>query len=325
MSYTSGICPTLSFVGLIARLVPMEYCRQPPHVQYVSLFHGTDETFFRTPSTLDSYSGVDTRCRRNPVCIRGSSSYFLAMSFEQQRLANIAKNRALLEQLGLSDGSGLPAPVAKPPPPKAKEKAKAKPRNRASAVSTSSQTAAKRARGSDEDDNESTDVDAPTAKVSRVSTAGDGVRRSGRNAGRTVSYNEEQVVDSTPSLVSKPSRRVRDVGEEGKEMDVEMEGTAVDVGNRLGQRKYNPKTYGSIPGVAVGTWWATRALCSTDSIHAPFVAGISAGPQGAYSVALSGGYEDDVDLGYAFTYAFVFTLMSSPYCLSGTPVLVAAI
>ncbi|KAG6911944.1 hypothetical protein DXG01_000192 [Tephrocybe rancida] len=29
---------------------------------------------------------------------------------------------------------------------------------------------------------------------------------------------------------------------------------------------------------------------------------ISGGPEGAYSVALSGGYEDDVDLGYAFTY-----------------------
>jgi E3 ubiquitin-protein ligase UHRF1 len=29
------------------------------------------------------------------------------------------------------------------------------------------------------------------------------------------------------------------------------------------------------------------------------VAGISAGSEGAYSVALSGGYDDDVDLGYA--------------------------
>jgi E3 ubiquitin-protein ligase UHRF1 len=42
-----------------------------------------------------------------------------------------------------------------------------------------------------------------------------------------------------------------------------------------------------------------RAQCSNDAIHAPFVAGISGGPNGAYSVALSGGYDDDVDLGYA--------------------------
>ena len=31
--------------------------------------------------------------------------------------------------------------------------------------------------------------------------------------------------------------------------------------------------------------------------HRPLVAGITVGPDGAYSVALSGGYEDDVDLG----------------------------
>lgn len=31
----------------------------------------------------------------------------------------------------------------------------------------------------------------------------------------------------------------------------------------------------------------------------PWVAGISGGPDGCYSVALSGGYEDDVDLGEA--------------------------
>lgn len=43
-----------------------------------------------------------------------------------------------------------------------------------------------------------------------------------------------------------------------------------------------------------------RAACSTDAIHAPFVAGIAGSAvDGAYSVALSGGYDDDVDLGYA--------------------------
>jgi E3 ubiquitin-protein ligase UHRF1 len=42
-----------------------------------------------------------------------------------------------------------------------------------------------------------------------------------------------------------------------------------------------------------------RKGCSVDAIHAPLVAGISGGPKGAFSVALSGGYEDDVDEGYA--------------------------
>ncbi|KAJ3494621.1 hypothetical protein NMY22_g20046 [Coprinellus aureogranulatus] len=68
------------------------------------------------------------------------------------------------------------------------------------------------------------------------------------------------------------------------------------------KRKHNPKVYGSIPGVEVGTWWETREGCSVDAIHAPWVGGISGGKDGAYSVALSGGYDDDVDLGYAFTY-----------------------
>ena len=34
----------------------------------------------------------------------------------------------------------------------------------------------------------------------------------------------------------------------------------------------------------------------------PTVAGIHPGPEGAYSIALSGGYEDDVDIGECFTY-----------------------
>lgn len=37
----------------------------------------------------------------------------------------------------------------------------------------------------------------------------------------------------------------------------------------------------------------------TDEIDSPWVSGISPGPKGAYSIALSGGYDDDVDEGYA--------------------------
>jgi hypothetical protein len=48
----------------------------------------------------------------------------------------------------------------------------------------------------------------------------------------------------------------------------------------------------------------TRSGIQNISIYScrPWVAGISGGPDGAYSVALSGGYDDDVDEGYAFTY-----------------------
>ncbi|KAK3764329.1 hypothetical protein RRG08_008811 [Elysia crispata] len=63
-----------------------------------------------------------------------------------------------------------------------------------------------------------------------------------------------------------------------------------------------PNFYGPIPGVEVGTEWATRMECSRDGIHRPTVAGIHGGQDGAYSIALSGGYEDDLDLGDCFTY-----------------------
>ncbi|KAI6047613.1 PUA-like domain-containing protein [Pisolithus marmoratus] len=68
------------------------------------------------------------------------------------------------------------------------------------------------------------------------------------------------------------------------------------------QRTRNPKVYGHISGIEVGKWWASRQECSEDAVHAPWVGGIAPGEKGAYSVAISGGYEDDIDDGYAFTY-----------------------
>jgi E3 ubiquitin-protein ligase UHRF1 len=65
----------------------------------------------------------------------------------------------------------------------------------------------------------------------------------------------------------------------------------------------NPKTFGEIPGVVNGQWWVTRMEASRDGCHAPTVAGISGNEkEGCWSIALSGGYEDDVDEGYCFTY-----------------------
>lgn len=72
---------------------------------------------------------------------------------------------------------------------------------------------------------------------------------------------------------------------------------------RLGKRLHDPKTFGSIPGVRVGDWWPTRMACSTAAVHTPTVAGISGNSvDGCYSLCLSGGYEDDVDLGEGLTY-----------------------
>ncbi|KAH8148641.1 uncharacterized protein LAJ45_07352 [Morchella importuna] len=75
--------------------------------------------------------------------------------------------------------------------------------------------------------------------------------------------------------------------------------------HRLNPKRFrpDPKQHGEIPGIKVGHWWETRMQCSADGVHAPPVSGISGSGNGsAYSIALSGGYEDDVDEGFRFTF-----------------------
>ncbi|CAK6445601.1 unnamed protein product [Pipistrellus nathusii] len=61
--------------------------------------------------------------------------------------------------------------------------------------------------------------------------------------------------------------------------------------------------YGPIPGIPVGTMWKFRVQVSESGVHRPHVAGIHGrSNDGAYSLILSGGYEDDVDNGEFFTY-----------------------
>ncbi|XP_077981473.1 E3 ubiquitin-protein ligase UHRF1-like [Glandiceps talaboti] len=61
--------------------------------------------------------------------------------------------------------------------------------------------------------------------------------------------------------------------------------------------------FGEIPGVHVGQLWKFRVQVSEAGVHRPHVAGIHGREnEGAYSIVLSGGYEDDVDQGDSFTY-----------------------
>lgn len=210
----------------------------------------------------------------------------MADSYQAQRQKNIEANKALLMSLGLEQLQNFaPAAVSKPAAPKPKLKVaaqtKAKPKAKQSAL--------KRKREEEEDFREE------ETKAARLEgeDGDDGRRRSTRRSGKPVTYNEEELVKKKEKAASDAKLRTQELGED----------STGRVGNRLGQRKHSPKQFGAIPGVEVGTWWETRAECSTDAIHAPFVAGISGDARlGAYSVALSGGYDDDVDLGYAFTY-----------------------
>ncbi|CAE6460736.1 unnamed protein product, partial [Rhizoctonia solani] len=137
----------------------------------------------------------------------------------------------------------------------------------------------------------------------RVERKGNGTRRSARQASKpSVSFagDGEGIVDRAkmPRMVSRPDK---DWNEDDTDEGEDVEEGKVRV-NKLVGGVHDPKTFGLIPGVAIGSWWETRAECSAAAIHAPFVAGISGGPEGAYSVALSGGYDDDIDMGDAFTY-----------------------
>ncbi|KAH9838720.1 PUA-like domain-containing protein [Rhodofomes roseus] len=61
--------------------------------------------------------------------------------------------------------------------------------------------------------------------------------------------------------------------------------------------------FGDIPGVPVGTYWASRQECSNAGVHPPTQAGIYGNrADGAYSIVLSGVYEDDVDKGDRIIY-----------------------
>ncbi|XP_037089787.1 E3 ubiquitin-protein ligase UHRF1-like [Pollicipes pollicipes] len=60
---------------------------------------------------------------------------------------------------------------------------------------------------------------------------------------------------------------------------------------------------GPVPGVEVGMRWQYRIQASEAGVHRPHVAGIAGREkEGAFSIVLSGGYEDDVDNGDEFYY-----------------------
>ncbi|XP_033117513.1 E3 ubiquitin-protein ligase UHRF1-like [Anneissia japonica] len=64
-----------------------------------------------------------------------------------------------------------------------------------------------------------------------------------------------------------------------------------------------PNHFGEIPGVHIGTLWKFRVQVSEAGVHRPHVAGIHGREtEGAYSIVLAGGYEDDEDNGEEFTY-----------------------
>lgn len=54
------------------------------------------------------------------------------------------------------------------------------------------------------------------------------------------------------------------------------------------------RIFGQIPGYSIGSWFESRSALSAAGVHRPRIAGISGTEsEGADSIVLSGGYEDD--------------------------------
>ncbi|KAF5367234.1 hypothetical protein D9615_010671 [Tricholomella constricta] len=204
----------------------------------------------------------------------------MASEYEKQRASNMQKNADLLKSLGLDK------PLFEP-----KEKSK------------KSKLAVKKRKAAPDPD-ETPPVAIKTPRLS--SPPADGIRRSSRNAGKKVDYTSEQQRSYPVPLAYTSGTKTMEDGDllrpEKSVRNYDPRVIKFATGWLYLTLSWYRKTFGSIPGIMAGSWWETREGCSKDSIHAPWVAGISGGPEGAYSVALSGGYDDDVDLGYAFTY-----------------------
>lgn len=221
--------------------------------------------------------------------------------YEAQRQANIKANLELMMSLGLYQGSTLLNPKQAPSTPKPKPQPKPK--------------TASPAAGSEDGESK---VERPrriTRSVSRVLDSpqrkGGGMKRAlsddfiypTRKHSRADDEYDSDSFDLSSDDDSSYSHRRTSSNSLNPSRHYRPDHTLQRQADRLGTRIHNPKTFGHIFGIPIGTHWSKRMDCSTDAVHAPTVAGISGNDTaGCWSICLSGGYEDDVDLGDTFTY-----------------------
>ncbi|KAJ9474042.1 YDG domain-containing protein [Pseudozyma hubeiensis] len=224
--------------------------------------------------------------------------------YEAQRQANIKANLELMRELGLYQGSSSLFQT----PKKASIAAKAKPKPASKSVSADAE----------EYESSAARVQRPRRITRSVSRTLDSPQKpKGRGMKRALSdnavypakvsrsridkYSAESDSDDDYHSHRRPSRTSHNTLNPARHYrsSSELQRSA----DRLGVRIHNPKTFGAIPGIPIGTLWSKRIDCSTDAVHAPTVAGISGNEHlGCWSICLSGGYEDDIDLGETFTY-----------------------
>ncbi|XP_022109613.1 E3 ubiquitin-protein ligase UHRF1-like isoform X2 [Acanthaster planci] len=114
---------------------------------------------------------------------------------------------------------------------------------------------------------------------------------------------DEEAGSSFASGVRKSRRLIGLKPRTADEVDADLSKADPDADYTPTKPVRRENSFGAIEGVEVGQEWMMRIDCSRDGIHRPTVAGIHGNEEeGCYSLALSGGYEDDLDLGESFTY-----------------------
>ncbi|CAH1762066.1 9374_t:CDS:2 [Entrophospora sp. SA101] len=203
--------------------------------------------------------------------------------YERKRQENIEANQKILREMGLE--RPLSFSLQKPPPTPKKQPPtqKTNKRKRYAGVEKNRIVRSLRTR---------------TITIENLGSAG-GLRRSNRLANKpTKSFTDEcSDEDSNDEYSSN-----EEDSDEYEARPRKIYRPKPPLNPNWRETRPDPKQFGEIPNVPVGTWWFTRMECCHAGVHGPPVAGIAYYSEGATSVALSGGYEDDVDWGEAFTY-----------------------
>ncbi|KAF8475723.1 PUA-like domain-containing protein [Kalaharituber pfeilii] len=214
--------------------------------------------------------------------------------YEIQRQKNIAANLAILASLGLEK------PTTAVPKPR-KLKANPKPKHSESIQFTVPKPI-ERKRSLEMPAEEIEDQERGRRKSARLNAAAARKSYRGQDGTAVISYDSPAYDSDLSDADAEGPRGVYNNGDKPGLPRRMVNGRYVAHIDPKFNRP-NPKVFGPIPGIEVGHWWAMRQEASVAGVHAPFVAGIfGSEAEGAYSVALSGGYEDDIDEGFRFTF-----------------------
>ncbi|CAJ0920843.1 22511_t:CDS:2 [Entrophospora sp. SA101] len=196
--------------------------------------------------------------------------------YERKRQENIEANQKILREMGLE--RPLSFSLQKPPPTPKKQPPtqKTNKRKRYAGVEKNRIVRSLRTR---------------TITIENLGSAG-GLRRSNRLANKpTKSFTDEcSDEDSNDEYSSN-----EEDSDEYEARPRKIYRPKPPLNPNWRETRPDPKQFGEIPNVPVGTWWFTRMECCHAGVHGPPVAGIAYYSEGATSVALSGVSE-------AFTY-----------------------